>query len=227
MMMVMKIKKILLFVSIAFFSQGIFAQDDTFGVWYGADASYKIIKGLKAEVAGSLRTDQNGSNVESFYFEGGLNYRFNKYLSAGAHYRLIEKKEDDSLFYFRHRLYADIKGTLPLGRFTLSARYRFQEQLKMYIKNEDDKKPEFYNRLRFELDYNIPKIPLTPSVYTEFLGQTFKSNDIMFEKSRVGAGLKYDITKKQSVSAEYIYLTSKVTSPEYFNVLSLNYSVNF
>ncbi|HNW57494.1 MAG TPA: DUF2490 domain-containing protein [Bacteroidales bacterium] len=223
----MKIRKIALIATALILSSQIFAQDNKFGIWYGADASKKIAKGLKAEVAGALRTDENGSNIESFYFEGGLNYKFNKFISAGAYYRCIEQKENDGDFYFRHRFYADLKGTVPMGRFTLSARYRFQEQKKTYIKSVDDEDATFYNRFKFELDYNIPRIPLTPSAFVEFSGQAMTSNDIMIEKRRVGGGLKYSITRKQSVSLDYIYLSSKVSNPAYFNVLSLNYSVKF
>jgi hypothetical protein len=223
----MKINKILFLTAAILLSSQLFSQDNKFGIWYGADGSKKIVKGLKAEIAGALRTDENGSNIESFYLEGGLNYKFNKYISAGAFYRCIDQKENDGDFYFRHRLYADLKGNLPVGRFTLSARYRFQEQKKTYIKSVDDEDATFYNRFKFELDYNVPKIPLTPSFFVEYSGQAMVSNDIMIEKRRVGGGLSYDITKKQAVSFEYIYLSSKVTNPAYFNVLSLNYSVRF
>jgi hypothetical protein len=227
MITMMKIKKLTLFAFIVLISQQTFSQDNKYGIWYSADASIKIVKNLKAEFAGSIRTDENASNIESFYLEGGLKYKLCKYISAGAYYRLIDREENDNKFYFRHRLYADVKGTLPLGRFTLSARYRFQEQTKTYIKHAEDDEPGYYNRFKFELDYNVPRIPLTPYVFTEYSGQTFASNDILIEKKRVGGGLSYNITKKQAISAEYIYLSSRVTNPRYFNVLSLNYSVNF
>jgi hypothetical protein len=225
--MMMKIKNTVLLIAVMMLSSHLFAQDSKFGIWYCADADKKIITGLKAEVAGALRTDNNGSDIESFYLEGGLNYKFSKFISASAFYRCIDRKENNGNFYFRHRIYADVKGTLPMGRFTASLRYRFQEQKKTYINSIDDEDATFYNRFKFELDYNIPKIALTPSVFMEYSGQAFTSNDIMFEKRRSGCGLSYNITKKQAVSLDYIYLSSKVSNPAYFNVLSLNYSVKF
>lgn len=221
------IKKVLYVVALMLFTLPAFSQDNKLGLWYNADAEIKLMRNLKAGLAGSLRTDHNGSDVESFYLEGGLNYKLNKHFSTGAFYRVIEKKEDDGNFYFRHRLYAEVKGKMPVSRFTLTARYRFQEQTKTYIKDPVDDDPGFYNRFKFEIDYNIPKVPLTPAVYAEFLGETFASNGILIEKRRTGASLSYSISKKQDVSVEYIYLTSKVTNPRYFNVISLNYSVKF
>ena len=227
MMTTMRIKRFFSVAVLMLFALQAFSQDNRFGLWYNADAEIKLVRNLKADLAGSLRTDRNGSNVGSFYLEGGLNYKINKHFSTGAFYRIIENKEDDGNFYFRHRLYAEIKGKMPVLRFTLSARYRFQEQTKTYIKDPEDDEPGFYNRFKFEIDYNVPKLPLTPAVYTEFLGETLASNGILIEKRRTGGSLTYSISKKHDVAVEYIYLTSKVTNPRYFNVISLNYSVKF
>jgi hypothetical protein len=224
----MMIKRIFLAAAILLLSTVIKAQDNKYGIWYGADASYKIVKNLRFELAGCLRTDQNASNVSSFYFDGGLKYKFNKYFSAGAYYRFTETKEKDDFFYARHRWYVDLNGSLPIGRFTLSGRYRFQEQFKMYIKDPDvDEKPVCYNRFKLSLDYDIPKVPLVPSLSAEIYGQTFSSNDIMIEKTRYTGGLKYNISKKHSVGVDYIYLNSKNTKPKEFNVISLYYSFKF
>ena len=222
--MVMMIKRILPLAGILLLSIVTKAQDNKYGIWYEADANFKIVKSLKAEIAGCLRTDENASNIESYYFEGGLKYKVNKYFSAGAYYRLIENKEKDSSFYARHRWFIQLNGEVPIGRFNISARYRFQEQIKTFIKDPEDEEPGFYNRFKLKLDYDVPGIPLEPFISAEAFSETFASNGIFVEKTRFSGGITYNINKKHAVTLEYIYQTSEVTKPHYFNIFALNYS---
>src|SRR5512145_2961088 len=143
-MMAMMNRKIILIFSTLLISLNLTAQDKN-GIWYEADASMKIIKKLKADVAGSVRTDENGSHLYSYWVQGGLKYKVNDYFSAGVYYRLIERIEDkdDPGLYSRHRFFVDLKGELPVSRFTLSARYRFQRQTRMYIENPEDEVPGY------------------------------------------------------------------------------------
>jgi len=201
------------------------AQDNDYGIWYEAGAGYKLHKRLTAEMTGSLRTDENGSNVQSFWIETGMKYKFNKHITAGLYYRLIEKREDDDLFYFRHRVFGEIKGSIPINRFELSARYRFQRQVKTYIENAEDETPQYYNRLKLNLSYNIRGLPLEPYISGELFSQTFASNDILIEKERYAAGLNWKINKRNTVGIEYMYQERKVIKPHYFNIIALNYSL--
>ena len=223
--MVMMNRKLLVLSALTLFALQVTAQTNNYGIWYEAGASYKIIKGLKAEVSGSLRTDENASHIESFYFQGGLNYKIVECFSVGAFYRLIEKEEDDNAFHPRHRWFVELNGELPVNRFTLSARYRFQQQTKTYIEDPEDDQPGYYNRVKLKLDFDVPKIPLEPFISAEAFSQTFASNGIMIEKTRLGGGLAYNVIKKHKVSVEYIYQKSEVSKPEKFNIIAIGYSV--
>lgn len=218
-------RKILVLSAMTLFAIQLTAQTNNYGIWYEAGADYKIFKGLKAEVSGSLRTDENASHIESFYFQGGLNYKIVDCFSVGAFYRLIEKEEDDNVFHPRHRWFIEMKGELPVNRFTLSARYRFQQQAKTYIKDPEDDQPGYYNRLKLKLDFDVPEIPLEPFISAEVFSQTFASNGIMIEKTRLGGGLSYKVSKKQEVSVEYIYQKSEESKPEKFNIIALSYFI--
>lgn len=224
--MAMMNRKAILIFSLVLVSLNLGAQDKN-GIWYEADASMKLIKKLKAEVAGSIRTDENGSHLYSYWVQGGLRYKINDYFSAGAYYRLIERIEDkdDTNLYTRHRFFIDLKGELPVNRFTLSARYRFQRQTRIYIEEPDDEVPGYSNRFKLKLDYNIPSIPLKPFIAAEAFSQTFESNDILVEKTRFSGGMIYNISKKHAVSLEYIYQKSQVSKPAEFNIFALNYSI--
>jgi hypothetical protein len=201
------------------------AQEPDFGIWYEAKADRKIIKDLKFELETSLRTDQNASNIESFYAEPGLRYKFNDYFSAGIYYRFIEQKQGDGRFYARHRWFVQLRGELPVRRFTFSARYRIQEQFRTYIRDPEDEIPEWYHRLRLEISYDIKGIPLKPYVNAEARSQLFSPNNIMIEKWRYIAGAEYTIHKKHTFGLEYIYNTSRVSKPARMNTIGVTYSI--
>jgi long-subunit fatty acid transport protein len=208
------------------------AQKADFGLWYEANAEYDIVKGLRFDFEANVRTDQNASKIEKFYFEPGLRYKFNDYFAAGIYYRFMEQREtidkSEGIYEFhpRHRWFVQLKGSLPVKRFTLSARYRFQEQFKTYIKNPGDKVPAWAHRLRLELDYDIKGLPLNPYANVEMQSELFSPNDIMIEKWRYIVGADYTFNKKHTVGLEYIYNVSKDSKPAYMNVIGMTYTVN-
>ena len=202
-------------------------QKTDFGIWYDVKAEHKIIKHLRFDLEASVRTDQNASNIDKFFIEPGLRYKFNDYFAAGIYYRFIEQKEDDDRYYARHRWFLQIKGSLPAGRFTLSARSRIQQQLKTYIEDPHDELPAWYHRLRLEIEYDIKGIPLEPYINIEMHNLLFSPNNYAVDKWRYIAGAQYTFRKTHTFGLEYIYNESRVTKPAYENLLGITYTINF
>jgi len=221
----MTIKRKLLLLAVLLLPLNIQAQNPDFGIWYEVKADRKIIKDLRFDLETSIRTDRDASNIESFYAEPGLRYKFTDWFNAGIYYRFTEQKEDDGRFYPRHRWFVQLKGELPAGRFTIGARYRIQQQFRTYIEDPEDEVPEWYHRLRLELDYDIKGIPLKPYINTEARSLLFSPNNITIEKWRYIAGLEYTLHKKHTFGVEYIYNTSKVSKPTRMNIIGLTYSI--
>ena len=207
------------------------AQKTDFGLWYEANAEYGIVKGLRFDFEANVRTDQNASKVEKFYFEPGLRYKFNDYFAAGIYYRFTEQREtidkSEGIYEFhpRHRWFVQLKGSLPVYRFTLSARYRFQEQFKTYIEDPEDEIPLWAHRLRMELSYDIKGLPLKPYTSVEMASELFASNEIMIEQWRYIVGADYTVNKKHTIGLEYIYNVSKDSKPAYLNAIGLKYKI--
>ena len=88
-------------------------QKTDYGIWYEAKAEKDIWKGLRADLEASLRTNENAGNIDKFYIEPGLRYKFNDYFNAGIYYRFIDQKEKDERFHPRHRWFVQLKGTAP------------------------------------------------------------------------------------------------------------------
>lgn len=202
-------------------------QTPDYGIWYEAKADKKIWKGLRADFEASIRTNDNARNIEKFYFEPGLRYKFNDYFNAGIYYRFIEQEEKDGKFHARHRWFAQVKATAPsYARFTLAVRYRIQQQFKTYIEDPEDKDAQWYQRVRLELDYDIKGIPIRPYANAEMHLQLFEPNEYTADKWRAMFGVEYTLNKKHTFGLEYIYNESRVTKPPYENLLGITYSVS-
>ena len=201
-------------------------QKTDYGIWYEASASKDIWKGLRADLEASVRTNENAGNIEKFYLEPGLRYKFNDYFNAGVYYRFIEQKEKDDQYHARHRWFFQMKGTAPpVARFTFSVRYRIQQQFRTYYKDPEDREPQWYQRVRLELDYDVRGIPLKPYINTEMHLQLSDPNDIVADKWRSMIGIEYTLNKRHTFGLEYIYNDSRVTKPPFENLLGVTYSV--
>lgn len=201
-------------------------QKTDYGIWYEASASKNIRKGLRADLEASVRTNENAGNIEKFYLEPGLRYKFNDYFNAGVYYRFIEQKEKDDQYHARHRWFFQMKGTAPsVARFTFSVRYRIQQQFRTYYKDPEDREPQWYQRVRLELDYDVRGIPLKPYINTEMHLQLSDPNDIVADKWRSMVGIEYTFNKRHTFGLEYIYNDSRVTKPPFENFLGVTYSV--
>ncbi len=218
-------KTTIIFISLLF-SVAAAGQKTDYGIWYEAKAEKKIWNDLRADVEASIRTNENARNIEKFYIEPGLRYKFNDYFNAGIYYRFIEQKEKDDQFHARHRWFFQMKGTAPsVARFTFSARYRIQQQFKTYIEDPEDKEPQWYQRVRLELDYDVRGIPLKPYINAEMHLQLSNPNEIVADKWRSMVGIEYTLNKRHTFGLEYIYNDSRVTKPPFENLLGVTYSV--
>jgi len=223
MMMNKRPATLLLILLIAISAAG---QKTDYGIWYEASASKDIWKGLRADLEASIRTNENGRNIDKFYIESGLRYKFNDYFNAGIYYRFIDQMEKDDRYHPRHRWFVQMKGTAPsVARFTFSVRYRIQEQFKTYIKDPEDEEPDWYHRVRFELDYDVRGIPVRPYINVEMHTQLFSQNEYGVDKWRSMAGIEYTLNKRHTFGIEYIYNDSRVSKPPFENLLGITYSV--
>lgn len=219
--------KFLLAVFFSFLSGIILSQDNDFGIWAGVSGTYKFDKHLEAKISASLRTINNTSVTDQYFAEIGLGYKFNDYFALEGSYRMINKKETDSEFHFRHKLYLSIKGTLPAGRFTFSGRMMYQKTMKTYIEDGNDMIPEHYARLKLKTSYSSPTSPFSPFVSFEPFVPLKNGNGFEIKKSRSSAGVEIRISNHSSLEAGYIYESYKKTGVPHMHILSVNYDLVF
>ena len=226
-MMMMTIKKTFLFFMFFSFTAFSFAQEEDFGLWFGASASHKLLRKLDVELSGSLRTFNKTSQIEESFLEGGLQYSFNKYISVSGSYRLTSKIEDNSDYYYRHKLFLGIKTSVPVRNFSFSGRLMIQRTSKTYIKDEEDLTSNYYGRLKLKVAYSIPAIPLKPYIYCEPFIPVFSGSEFKISKNRLSAGAELNVTRWCSFETEYIFQRDYQPRISDIHIISINFKTKF
>ena len=128
----------------------VFAQDD-FSLWTEVAVQKDLGKNFSVDAGVEYRMEDNVSQPARWAFSTGASYKPLKYFSIGVGYVFLHdynfqeseidyKKDDDGVetdefngynvdhAYWRnkHRATLDLTGKLPLGRFTISLRERYQ-----------------------------------------------------------------------------------------------------
>jgi hypothetical protein len=223
----MKIRRLSICIFVFVLSQLVYSQSDDFGIWYGLNAEFSLNKKLDINVSTMIRTFNNASKMEQAFLEGGVSYKFNKYLSMACSYRVTDNLEDDSEYHIRHKWFADVKGSLPLENFTFSARFRFQVQTKTFYEDEEDKIPDYHGRIRLKVIYKIPQFPVNPYLCIESFSPLFENSDRVIDKNRFTSGFEYKIAKKHSIDAEYIFERDFLPHLSDMHIISINYTIKF
>jgi len=203
------------------------AQKKDFGIWYEFSAEHKLTKKLQVDLSTNVRTFNKASKIDEAFLEGGLDYSFSKYLSVEGSYRLTKKVENNNKYYFQHKVFADIKGNLPLGNFRFIGRLRFQTRTKTYIQDEIDKYPDYTGQIKLKVIYKTPTFPVDPYIYVESFRPMFSEKSGTVGKNRFSAGMELKITKQHSVEIEYIFQRDFQPHISDINIISVNYNIKF
>jgi len=224
----MKMIKRIIFLFILLLAAGnAVGQESDFGLWFELNTTHKIVKKLDAIVNCEIRTFNNSSRVHQVFIEGGLEYKVTKRFSVAGNYRLTSRREDDDNFYWRHKIFADLKLKYPLNDFNISARLRFQRTTKTYIEDIEDLDAAYLYRFRLKADYDIPGVPVAPYIYYESFSPAFAGQGFRISKYRLSAGAEFHLTKKSDIQAGYIFQRDTEPKLKHMNVMSLGYSLKF
>jgi hypothetical protein len=164
---------------------------------YEIGVSKTFFKKLEIGVTPQIRLRENFT-LKEYFADASVDYELFEFLTLGASYRLgtniTEKKKKKENF---GRFAFDMKSGFRFWDFEPSLRLRFT--------NNDDFSYEIpdntnYFRYKFELAYDIPKLPLKPYLYAEaFQNMTLKD----FDKRRFEGGLSYKISKKHRIGCYF------------------------
>lgn len=204
-----------------------FGQTKDFGIWYSGNVSHEIFKNTEIGLGATVRTNQNASHTDQFFFDGGITYKFNKYVSLSGNYRWIFKDENNNGFFSRYRYYTDLKLSYPLYNFKLSTRFRFQGQYKQYAEKPEDKLPGYFARCKTQVYYNWPFSPFNPYVGMEWFYPIGNDINRSVDQKRFSAGIQYKINKKHTLEAEFIFQREYQQVLNDLGVFSVSYGWEF
>jgi Protein of unknown function (DUF2490) len=218
---------ILLFGSVSV----VFSQKPDFGMWYSVSVEHKFFKKFEFDLSGDIRTIDNASKIREDFIEGQLSFKIIKHITVAGGYRPEYHLDKDDNYHWRNVWFAEVKGTLPIGRLSLSARFRFEDRYKTYFLDRNDEVPVAHGRYRFKAFYNIRKFPVSPYIEAEFYSPMFRKSiqnpERSINKKKFTCGLEYYFAKKQSLEFEYIYQVDYFPGLTKINILSLNYTLKF
>lgn len=269
----MKIKTIILAALLLCVSSAAVAGDDA-GLWADFSFGKKFSKTFGADLDLGFRSERNLQHMARWDAGLGFFYRPVKPLKIAVGYTFIRDRRfgeaqahynksgvmngynvEHDAWRNKHRAYLDLSGSLPLGRFTISLRERYQYTRMMAVDVTEDKyrgvmspgydgphyggfplsetdvdrksaKDKHYLRSRLSLEYNIRHCPVTPFVFGEL------SNDLAggfsLDKKRVSAGIDWKVAKKHKFTIAYLWQTGADDEEEDgIHVLNLGYKLNF
>ena len=175
----------------------------------------EIVKNLEFSVSPNVRFKED-FELNEYFLQTGLEYKFNKYLKLGAGYRFGYNINGDDEHESFGRFHVDAKTGVKWNNLTPKFRLRFTNSDDFSEDNEITN----YLRYRFELEYKIKKLDLEPYVLTEFY-HDLDARD--FSKSRYEGGLEYKLNKHHKIGAYYRvnhYLNSDKSNR---NIIGLSY----
>jgi hypothetical protein len=225
--MMMMTKKWYVFLFVPFLTLAAYPQENDFGIWYGVSAQKKITSNFDVEFSTSIRTFDTASKIEETFLEGGVAYNLNKYLETSVSYRISKSIEKNNSYYFRHKYFINLKGTVPVRNFDFSCRLKFQTGIKTYIEDSEDEHPGYTGRIKLKALYKTQSFPINPYLYYESFSPLFSDKSRIVEKNRYAAGIVYKIAKKHSVEIEYIFQRDYLPQISDINIMSLNYVIKF
>lgn len=225
------------------------AHADDFGLDINLGLKKKIIKGLSASIEGSIRTQDNSSELERLSIGPGIDYKPIKYLKLDLGYEFIDKYRPsyttnndnivESYWSPRHRIVASVSGILPLGDFKISLRERYQYTYRQETsakktsqsgaaKSDKIVSAEHSHmwRQRLSFEYEHPDIHIAPHFDFEMYNNL--ADGFAFDKLRFLLGIEYEITKNHSVELYYRYTYEIAdSSEENSHLLGLGYEFTF
>lgn len=210
------------------------AQESDLNYWTTVD----IKKDLnKWEVAGELELRGIGffEKTQRASLQVEADYKILKGVEVGASYmvmRFYDDKYDD--YQTRNRYSLLLSGKKKFGRISISLR----EKLELTTKDESDRlkdneeidtyriNPELLWRNRLRIGYNLPGIPLEPTIGAETFFQLNNPDGNELEKIRYTISLEYKLSKQHQLEL-FSHLNQEFIEDESDSyVIGLGYTFN-
>lgn len=181
---------------------------------------WEVVNDLTLEAGVQLRLNNDLGSVDRIQTSVGANYKVCKYFDFGADYILINGYEVDVKSWDkpRHRANVNVRGSVKVGRVTLSLRERLQTTFRTDSVNRYEKmNPELMLRSRLMAEYSIRHSRWSPYALFEMnntlnapkVVANYKtaalSTDNYIARYRLGVGAKFRISRHHRLDFYYYF----------------------
>jgi hypothetical protein len=178
---------------------------------------YKIKKGVHINADAELRTQDNFNAIGRYQATIGGNYKINTYLKAGLGYVYMSVKNSSGEWNPRHRIYADVTGTLKSGDWHFSLKEKLQlthrsgvnvyqttpnalslkSRIKAEYKGFASVDPYIFLETRTALNDPACTANWNGTAYSDYSFGGY--NDVYFNRLRGALGLEWELDKHNSI----------------------------
>ncbi len=203
------------------------SQENDFVAWAGVNFEKKVSDKLKAGFETEIRLNENISQMDQIHSDIGLSYEISNNIKIGGYYRYTREYITDGNYFGNcHRYYVDLSFKYPVNRFTIAYRARFQSEYAEMYSSENGFVPEYYNRDKFVIRYNIRKNPVSPFASCELFYQLNNPDGNEIDKLRYAAGIEYKINNDSNIDL-YLMMQQQVNKndPVRLFIIGTTYSL--
>jgi hypothetical protein len=220
------LKRVLILIGICCLFQSVNAQKGDFELWLTASQRVSLIKDLKLKLTEESRFYQNASSLRQLFIAPALEYEVNQYFSVAAAYKLRQKYEYKVASKTDHTFYFDANAEYKLHRLTFSERTRYEtssEEIKDDVNNSEN---IAYWRQKVEVDYDIYRLPVTPSISAEYYFPIENNIPRYADKLRMFIGADYEYFRHKFGIA-YGINHSRIKDQRNKYILNISYTHKF
>ncbi len=213
---------ILLFVGLGLNAQDMSSYqfskvEEDWGAWIGVDGTYSFSKKLKTNLVLQTRFDENISDFKSMLAEQKTAYKFHKYLTVFAKFRITSNLQKSPTY----RMTWGGQTRYKRKRWVASLRSQIQYQWRTQEAAENTW------RNKVTIEYSKKKSDFTHYIYGEIF-YYFDYQQRAISRYRLGLGTNYDINKRTALGLKYFYQRKfNIEIPNASHVVSIGYSLKF
>lgn len=149
--------------------------------------------------------DQDRARMLYFYAEAGMSYNITKHLAFTASYVYERQNPFNSNYRNEHRLFQQLTLKIPVGKFEIKNRLRFDER---FIQNQSTGQYGFYNRLRYLLGFKFlfNKDRMYIFGYSEAFFNTTPNATAIFDENWSAAQIGFKLNSWSSIETGLLYV---------------------
>jgi hypothetical protein len=188
------------------FSIKLKAQDfsDDAAIWAHVSLQKKLNNNWDIRFKQQNRINENVSYYGQGYADIGISYKINSNWKLIGDYVFGQKRLLDNSYSTRHQFYAAVIYKKSIGRWELLWRNMIQAKMKDVYSSEDGKVPEFIERNKLTLKFELNK-------YIQFYASEelnlpfYQAENKGLSRSRSTIGLDYNISKNTQIETYFLF----------------------